>query len=128
MNEESRKEILESLYKLNYWFANEMLKEEQSATKFEAACQKATEEGADVILVSASTGNAKCMKGCMEAVVQVINFLRNKEEVSYIEPWQTVGVEAMLKQIKEDQVIPFDLPYAIQSVLGMWDELTANVK
>lgn len=122
------KKLLDKVYRLNYWFCNEMLIDEQHAAEFEEACKKANESGEPVIMVSAAEGNAKCMKGCMKETVAVISFLRNEENWEYLEPWQMAGAEAMFNQCSEDNVIPFDLPAALMSVLGMWDELENSFK
>lgn len=105
-----------------------MLTEEQHIAEFEDACKKATESGEPVIMISAAEGNAKCMKSCMKDTVEVINFLRNKENLEYLEPWQLAGAEAMFNQCSEDNVIPFDLPAALMAVLGMWNELEDSFK
>lgn len=54
------KKLLDKVYRLNYWFCNEMLIDEQHAAEFEEACKKANESGEPVIMVSAAEGNAKC--------------------------------------------------------------------
>ena len=105
------KEVVDKLYRYNYWFCNEMTKEEESLKEFEKACKE-----------------AERTKGCMEDTVKVINFLRNKEEQQYIEPWQLAGAEAILNQCKEDGVIPYDLPGALMAVFGMWNELEKGFK
>ena len=122
------KKLLDKVYRLNYWFCNEMLTEEQHMAEFEDACKKATESGEPVIMISAASGNAQCMKNCMKDTVEVINFLRNKENLEYLEPWQLAGAEAMFNQYSEDNVIPFDLPAALMAVLGMWNELEDSFK
>lgn len=122
------KEIIDQLYRYNYWFCNEMMKHEEENKKFEKACEEAKENGESVCIVSAALGNAKCMKGCMEDTVKVINFLRNKEEQQYIESWQLAGAEAILAKCKEDGVIPFDLPGTLMAVFGMWSELEEAFK
>lgn len=91
------KKLLDKVYRLNYWFCNEMLTEEQHMAEFEDACKKATESGEPVIMISAASGNAQCMKNCMKDTVEVINFLRNKENLEYLEPWQLAGAEAMFR-------------------------------
>lgn len=55
------KKLLDKVYRLNYWFCNEMLIDEQHAAEFEEACKKANESGEPVIMVSTAEGNAKCM-------------------------------------------------------------------
>lgn len=125
-NKDGVKQLLDKVYKLNYWFCNEMLMEEHHVAEFEEACKKASESSEPVIMISGATGNMQCMKNCMKDTVAVINFLRNKENLQYLESWQLAGVEAMFNQCSEDNVIPFDLPAAIMAVLGMWNELEEN--
>ena len=48
------KKLLDKVYRLNYWFCNEMLIDEQHAAEFEEACKKANESGEPVIMVSAA--------------------------------------------------------------------------
>lgn len=122
------KKLLENLYKLNYWFSNEMLEEEKKVKEFEKACEEAKKSDSLVMVISGAPGNVKCMKGCMEDTVKVINFLRDKKNHEYIEPWQMAGAEAMFNQCSEDDVIPFDLPGALMAVLGMWNELEEAFK
>lgn len=122
------KNLLDKLYKLNYWFCNEMMKEEESLKKFEKACEEVRETEGLVMVVSAAPGNVKCMKGCMEDTVKIIRYLKNKENHEYIEPWQMAGVEAMFNQCSEDNIVPFDLPGAIMAALGMWNELEEAFK
>lgn len=95
------KKLLDKVYRLNYWFCNEMLIDEQHAAKFEEACKKANESGEPVIMVSAAEGNAKCMKSCMKDTVAILNFLRKEENWEYLEPWQMAGAEAMFNQCSE---------------------------
>lgn len=120
--------VVDQLYRYNYWFCNEMLKDEKESKEFEKACEEAKEKDELVCIISAAPGNAECMKSCMEDTVKVINFLRNKEEQQYIEPWQLAGAEAILAKCKEDGVIPFDLPGTLMAVFGMWNELKVMFK
>lgn len=122
------KKLLERLYKLNYWFCNEMMENEAKVKEFEKACEEAKNSDSPVMVISGAPGNVECMKGCMEDTVKVINFLRNKDNLEYIEPWQMAGAEAMFNQCSEDGVIPFDLPGALMAVLGMWNELEEAFK
>lgn len=117
------KAVVEKLYRYNYWFCNEMMKEEESLKVFDKACEEAKGSGENVILATGAPGNIQCMKGCMENTVKLINFLRTKEEQQYIEPWQLVGAEAILNQCQKDNVIPYDLPGALMAVFGMWNKL-----
>lgn len=122
------KAVTDKLYRYNYWFCNEMMKEEESLKKFEKACAEAKRIGENVMIVTGAPGNVECMKGCMEDTVQVINFLRNKENWEYIEPWQLVGAEAILSQCQEEGVVPFDLPGTLMAVFGMWNEIEKGFK
>lgn len=110
------KNLLEKLYKLNYWFCNQMLEYEAEVKEFEKACEEAKKSNNPVIIISGASENAKCMKSCMEDTVKVINFLRNEENLEYIEPWQMAGAEAMFEQCSKDKVIPFDLPAILMAV------------
>lgn len=121
-------EVVDQLYRYNYWFCNEMMKDEEEVKEFNRACEEAKKSGENVCIASAAPGNVKCMKGCMEDTVKVITFLRNKEEQQYVEPWQLAGAEAILNQCKEDSVIPYDLPGALMAVFGMWTELEKGFK
>ncbi len=122
------KDVLEKLYRLNYWFSNEMLEQEKESNRFEEDCRKTMELGAlPTVVISTASENAKCMKLCMEDTVTIINYLRNEENQKYIEPWQMIGVEAMLRQCGEDHVIPYDLPSAVMATLGMWEQLKRSI-
>lgn len=122
------KVVVERLYRYNHWFCNEMMEQEKNLKAFEEACEEAKRTGENVMMVSGAPGNVKCMKGCMEDTVRVINFLRNKEERQYIEPWQLAGAEAILDKCQQDGVIPYDLPGTLMAVFGMWNELEAEFK
>lgn len=122
------KKLLDKVYKLNYWFCNEMFTAEQHVAEFEETCKKAKESDTPTIIVSGAAGNAKCMKNCMKDTVDIINFLHNKKNLEYLEPWQMAGAEAMFNQCSEDGIIPFDLPGALMAVLGMWNELENSFK
>lgn len=122
------KAVVDQLYYYNYWFCNEMMKEEEHLKEFEKVCEDAEHSEEKVMIVSGAPGNIKCMKGCVDDTVKVINFLRNKEEQQYIDPWQLVGAEAILNKCKEDGVIPFDLPGTLMAVFGMWSELEKDFK
>lgn len=122
------KAVVDQLYRYNYWFCNEMMKEEESLKEFEKACEEAKRTGENVMIVTGAPGNVKCMKGCMEDTVKVINFLRNKEEQEYIEPWQLAGAEAILNTCREENSVPFDLPATLMAVFGMWKELEDGFK
>lgn len=102
------KKLLNKVYRLNYWFCNEMLIDEQHAAEFEEACKKANESGEPVIMVSAAEGNAKCMKSCMKDTVAILNFLRKEENWEYLEPWQMdsagIGRADLIEHIEHEKV------------------------
>lgn len=125
---ERLKKIVDQLYRYNYWFCNEMMKEEENLKTFDRACEEAKRTGENVMLITGAPGNVKCMKGCMEDTVKVISFLRNKEEQEYIEPWQLAGAEAILNTCREENAVPFDLPATLMAVFGMWKELEDGFK
>ena len=118
---EKKRRAFDRLYRLSFFFSSEMLKHEEEDKEFEKKCKEAKESGETVFIVSAASNNAKCMKHCLQATNKVIDYLNKKENADYIEPWQLDGINAMLDSCKKE--IPFDLPYAIQATLGMWDEL-----
>lgn len=95
LNEKKRR-ALDRLYRLSFFFSNEMLKYEEKHKEFEKKCKEAEESGETVIIVSASSNNAKCMKNCLQATNKVIDYLNKKENADYIELWQLDGVNAML--------------------------------
>ena len=120
---EGKRRSLDRLYRLSYWFSNEMFKYIAEEEELEKKCKEAAENGTTVILVSAATNNKRCMQGCLQATNEAINFLRKKENEDSLEMWQLDGINAMLDRCKKDECIPFDIPYAIQGILGMWDEM-----
>lgn len=120
---EKKKRALDRLYRLSYFFSNEMLKHEEKHKEFKKTCEK--ESNKLVIIVSAANHNANVMKKCLQATNEIIEYLNKKENAEYIARWQLDGVNAMLDCCKEE--IPFDMPYAIQAVLGMWDEVKKSL-
>ncbi len=117
------KAVVDELLQYHFWFSNEMLKEEEKAKAFDEACREVDRTGISFVAVSGAHGNASCMKGCMKDTVTVINYLKKKSNWEDIETWQIAGAEAILKQCKEDKVIPFDLPGTLMGVFGMWEEI-----
>lgn len=115
---ERRKQVIKRLYALVYWFADEMLSEEEA--EFER--EKAEKPGELVIRVSAHDNNARVMKHCMKATRDAANYLRNEE--NEVEDWQIAGINAMLDQCNKENIVAYDLPYAINGLLLQWDEVT----
>lgn len=65
VDNERLKKIVNQLYRYNYWFCNEMMKEEENLKAFNKACEEAERTGENVMLVTGAPGNVKCMKGCV---------------------------------------------------------------
>lgn len=116
---ESRQKAIKRMYKLVYWFADEMLKEEDAEEKEAAEFKKQCEEESDKLQyrVSAHDNNARVMKDCMREARDAAEFLRDKE--SDIEEWQIAGINAMFDQCNTEKIIPYDLPTAIKGILCM---------
>lgn len=115
--------ILKNVCKLNYWFATEMFECEEEMEKEKELIKQAEKRNDCVCVICVSEHNRDIMKDCLKDTVTIIDFLRDKENVKYLEEWQIKAVEAMFQQCKEDKCIPYDLPGAIMAVFGMWDEL-----
>lgn len=124
---EIRTEILETLFRYEYWFASEMFKYEQEDADFTEKCKEseknATNGGKIEVLISTASNNTRVMKGCLKDVTQAIRYLKDKENAEYIEMWQLTAIQSMLNRCKEDEVVPFDMPATVMAILGMWDEL-----
>lgn len=116
---ENRKKAIKRMYKLVYWFADEMLKEEDAEKKEAAEFERQSKEEPDKLQfrVSAHDNNAKVMKDCMREARDVAEFLKNKE--NDIEEWQIAGINAMCDQCNVEKIIPYDLPTAIKGLLCM---------
>ncbi len=121
---ERRKQVIKRLYSLVYWFADEMLSEEEAeareAAEFER--EKAEKPGELIMRVSAHDNNARVMKDCMKAARDAANYLRDKE--NDVEDWQIAGINAMLDQCNKEGIVAYDMPYAINGLLLQWDEVT----
>lgn len=116
---ESRQKAIKRMYKLVYWFADEMLKEEDAeereAAEFKRQCE--AEPGKLQCRVSAHNNNARVMKDCMREARDAAEFLRDRE--NDIEEWQIAGINAMFDQCNAENIIPYDLPTAIKGLLCM---------
>ena len=123
---ERRKKVIKRLYALIYWFADEMLSEEEAeareAAEFER--EKAEKPGELLMRVSAHDHNASVMKDCMKAARDAANYLRDKE--NDVEDWQIAGINAMFDQCNKESIVPYDLPYAINGLLLQWDRATVG--
>lgn len=120
--------ILKNVCKLNYWFAKEMLECEEKMEKEKELIKQAEKRNDCVCVICVAEHNRDIMKDCLKDTATIIDFLRDKENVKYLEEWQIKAVEAMFQQCKEDKCIPYDLPGAIMAVFGMWDELSEIFK
>ena len=107
------------MYKLVYWFADEMLKEEDAEKREAAEFERQCKEEPDKLQfrVSVHDNNARVMKDCMREARDAAEFLRNRE--NDIEEWQIAGINAMCDQCNVEKVIPYDLPTAIKGLLCM---------
>lgn len=120
--------ILKNICKLNYWFAKEMFECEEAMKKEKELIKQAEKRNDCVCVICVAEHNRDVMKDCPKDTVTIIDFLRDEENVKYLEEWQIKSVEAMFQQCKEDKCIPYDLPGAIMAALGMWDELREALK
>lgn len=116
---ENRQKAIKRMYKLVYWFADEMLKEEDTEKKEAVEFERQCKEEPDKLQfrVSAHDNNAKVMKDCMREARDAAEFLKNKE--NDIEEWQIAGINAMFDQCNVEKIIPYDLPTAIKGLLCM---------
>ena len=116
---ESRQKAIKRMYKLVYWFADEMLKEEDAAKREAAEFERQCKEEPDKpqFRVSAHVNNVKVMKDCMREARDAAEFLKNRE--NDIEEWQIAGINAMCDQCNVEKIIPYDLPTAIKGLLCM---------
>lgn len=116
---ESCKKAIKRMYKLVYWFADEMLKyedmEERERAEFER--QRKEEPEKQIFMVSTSGNNAKVMKDCMREARDAAEFLKDRE--NDIEEWQLAGINGMFDQCNTEKIIPYDLPTAIKGLLCM---------
>lgn len=119
---ESRQKAINRLYKLVYWFADEMLKEEAEGERNRAEFEKkrAEKPGEMIIMVDCSENNVRCMKNCMKASVEALNYLKNKDNEA--EEWQITAINAMFDQCNKENIVPFDLPYSIKGLLLQWED------
>ncbi len=116
---ESRQKAIKRMYKLVYWFAGEMLKEEDAEEKEAAEFERQRKEEPDKLQFRVSThdNNARVMKDCMREARDAAEFLKNRE--NDVEEWQIAGINAMCDQCNAEKIIPYDLPTAIKGLLCM---------
>ncbi len=116
---ESRWMAIKRMHKLVYWFADEMLKEEDEEEKEAAKFEKQCKEEPDKLQFRVNThdNNARVMKDCMREARDAAEFLKNRE--NDVEEWQIEGINAMCDQCNAEKIIPYDLPTAIKGLLCM---------
>lgn len=116
---ESHKKAMKRMYKLVYWFGDEMFKEEDKGKKekeeFKRRCDENPKE--QIFMVSASENNVNVMKDCLRSSRDAAEFLRNKD--NFIEEWQLAGINSMFDKCNEEKILPYDLPEAIKGLLCM---------
>lgn len=115
----NRQRVIKRMYRLVYFFADSMLNEEEAGKREEVAFEKAREESPDKLIIhlSAHESNANVMKQCLTDSRDIIKFLRN--EKNDVEEWQLQGINAMFDSCNEENIVPYDLPWAIHGVLCM---------
>ncbi len=81
--------------------------------------EKESEENPDKLIIHLSTheSNANVMKQCLTDSRDIIKFLRN--EKNDVEEWQLRDINAMFDSCNEENIVPYDLPWAIHGVLCM---------
>lgn len=116
---DSRKQAVQKLKNLAYWFMGEMLKEEERGEQEKAEFEKAKAENPEnlVMMVSTAGNNASVMKDCMKEAREAAEFLRDME--NDVEAWQLAGINAMFDQCSRESIVPYDLPAAVKGLLCM---------
>lgn len=114
-----RRKAIKRLYKLLYWFADEMLNEEDAEKRETAVFEEQQKKEPDKLQmrVSAHDNNASIMKDCIRETRDAAEFLKSGE--NDVEEWQIAGINAMFDQCIEERIIPYDLPAAIKGLLCM---------
>lgn len=104
---ENRKKAIKRLYKLVYWFADEMLNEEDTEKREAAEFEEQRKKEPDKlqIRVSAHDNNARVMKDCIREARDAAEFLKSGE--NDVEEWQIAGINAMFDQCNEERIIPY---------------------
>ncbi len=114
---ESLKKTATRIQRLGFWFAGEMLDEEEKGKKNQEEFEKEKAENPDklIVMVDVSENNVRCMKECLKSCLKSYRYMgKHKEE---IEEWQIAGINAMMDQANKEGIVPYDLPYAIEGIL-----------
>lgn len=120
---ETMKYVEKCLYELSYYFSKEMREEEKKQQeRAEEIKKEAAKKGEPAIIVIVPT-NIKCMGKCLDETNAIIDYIKDDETRKYVEEWQLAGIKAMFEKCGQENIVPYDLPAAIQAVLGMWEEL-----
>lgn len=118
---EALKKMSTRIQKLGFWFAGEMLDDEEKGKENRRNFEKEKVENPDtlVMMVDCSENNVRCMKNCLKSCQRVHKYIqKNPEE---IEEWQIAGINAMFDQANKEGIVPYDLPYAIEGILLILD-------
>lgn len=81
---EALKKISTRIQKLGFWFAGEMLDDEEKGEENRRNFEKAKAENPDtlVVAVDCSENNVRCMKGCLKSCQRVHKYIqKNPEEI-----------------------------------------------
>ena len=105
------------IQRLGFFFAGEMLDEEEKGEKNKLAFEKEAAEnpGKKMAFIDVSANNVSCMKECFKSCRKSYRYLGTHK--ADIEDWQLAGINAMFDQVNESKVVPYDLPYAIEGIL-----------
>lgn len=100
---ENRKKAIKRLYKLVYWFADEMLNEEDAEKREAAEFEEQRKKEPDKLQfrVSVHDNNARVMKHCIREARDAAEFLKSGE--NDVEEWQIAGINAMFDQCNEEK-------------------------
>lgn len=119
---EALKKMSTRIQKLGFWFAGEMLDEEEKGKENRRNFEKAKAENPDtmVVAVDCSENNVRVMKDCLKSCQRAYKYIqKNRKE---IEEWQIAGINAMFDQANKEGIVPYDLPYAIEGILLILDQ------
>lgn len=114
---EKLRETARRIQRLGFWFAEEMLDEEEKGEKNRSEFEKEKAENPDklIVMVDCSENNVRCMKDCLKSCVK--SYRHMSEEKDEIEEWQLAGINAMMDQANKEGIVPYDLPYSIEGIL-----------
>lgn len=116
---ENRREAVRIMYKLVCWFKNEMFEEEDAEKREAAGFKKQYEEELEKMQfrVSAHRNNIGVLKRCIRETREAVKLLCDRE--NDVEEWQVAGINAMFGQCIMENIVPYNLPMAINGLLCM---------